>query len=214
MIKAITTFFLSLSLLFSPGPKNALPSPTPEVKEIVYPQILEKPIVSVKGWKKFKQINGWSIMYPPDWRLSGTHASGTNEKDLASNPNTFVDFFPKKNYLDNEGWVMIDCGGDGTTSVDMHLKSWDSLSLPRDTIKERIMFKGYEADKIIWRNIYENGKKSTWDEDIYIPLQDKKISCGIGFNTTSEGTPKTYDHIEDYKNYEIYQQMLRTFKFE
>jgi hypothetical protein len=178
----------------------------------VYPEITERKLFETSKWKTFKNISGWSIKYPPEWHVSGCCYKTVQE--LGDDPDAFVGFYPPPE--SDEGWLMVTNISDKPENIEL----WDwfeniSSSGPPSVKNERVVFNGTQAFKKIWRscsNICNLSPQSeyygSWHEDVYV-VYDNTEAFELGFNTNN-----VYKNIIDYKNYEIYQQMLSTFQFD
>jgi hypothetical protein len=152
---------------------------------------------TASGWKTFSNRAGWSIDYPPDWRVS----SCKNCSDPAD-PNVFVDFFPPDS---DQGWLMIDHLMDKpkSMSVDGWFKKMEQMANPNPIIHEtKLTLDHVPALSVEYRNS-SNGGYETNVVYVISGLQTFSIS----FTANKPGV-----RLESLRNYPIFRQMLSTFK--
>ena len=150
------------------------------------------------GWKVFSSRAGWSLHYPPDWRIGSCH----NCPDPTA-PNVFVDFFPPGE-TNSDGWVMVDRLADRPSG--MSVKGWftrlkQTANLNPRLKEQRINLNGLPALKVRYRNPHAGGQET---ESVYVVAGSRTFQ--INFGGDLPGRP-----LEDLGNYRIYRRMLGTF---
>jgi hypothetical protein len=141
------------------------------------------------GWLTFTNRAGWSIQYSPSWQIG----SCNNCTDPTA-PNVFVSFFDP---LTN-GMVMIQRLRDKPVnqSVDLWLNEVKQIAVANPRISEQwISLDGKRALKVITRN-----PDSTESENVYAAVGSKTFFL--------QAAP-----AGNARFYQVYKQMLATFKF-
>jgi len=161
-------------------------------------------LVCVRGygdtskWKIFSNRAGWTIKYPPDWKIASCHSCS----DPAA-PHVFVDFFPPRDVV--SGWVMISPLEDKPSSTT--LDAWFNDIKQRanrnpEISEERLTLGELPALKVRYRNPSNGGREM---EDVY-------VVSGLQTFSISFGGEKPGLALSEYRNYPIYLEMLGTFK--
>ncbi len=212
-ITVILSLFLILLALFilfglkTQKNKQSNLTTNSENKIAKYPIVVQKEDITI--WKTFKNNYGWSIKYPPDWHIGGSHYQTL--EDLIESSGGFWSFYPPDDTLWQEGWLMVSRLIDKPR--DQSLESWykkvsSEAVIPPKTMGENIIFNGQPAYRTAWRACSGNICEGSWQEDVYV-VYDNVKTFQIGFNTDN-----LHESLEKYKNYWIYQQMLAIFKFD
>jgi hypothetical protein len=141
----------------------------------------------VSRWKTFSNRAGWSIKYPPNWKVYSCHSCPD-----PTDPNVFVAFDNPK----TEEIVMIQHFKDKPS--DQSIERWlDHIKMATNLNpkvgEEWVTLGGARSLKVVTSN-----HDSTECENFYVVHGSKTFAVQI-----DRGTP----------SYQLYQQMLSTFKF-
>jgi hypothetical protein len=149
-------------------------------------------------WKLFSNQAGWTIKYPPDWKIASCHACPD-----PTEPDVFVNFFPPRDT--SSGWVMITPLEDKppSTTLDAWLNDIKQRANPNPEIsEERLTLGDLPALKVRYRNPSDGGREV---EDVY-------VVSGLQTFSISFGGQKPGRALEKYGNYTIYVEMVGTFR--
>lgn len=149
-------------------------------------------------WKVFSNRAGWSIKYPADWKIASCHSCSD-----PTDPDVYVDFFPPGN--SDSGWVMISHLGNKPPNAT--LDAWFSDIKQRANqnpriSEERLTLGDLPALKVRYRNPSGGGREM---EHVYVVSGSQTFS--ISFGGEKPGLA-----IEQYENYPIYLEMVKSFK--
>ncbi|MBI4363424.1 MAG: hypothetical protein HY545_01090 [Candidatus Doudnabacteria bacterium] len=146
------------------------------------------------GWTVFTNRAGWSISYPPGWRISSCRSC----PDPAE-AGVFVNFFPSGNY--NDGWVIVQQLNrpSARTIDDSLLQLSNEVNLNPKLRQQRILLNGHRALLSLAQNPF--GKSES--ETVYVVAGPQTFSISfVAFRGSALTQP----------NYHTYRQMLRTFR--
>jgi len=156
-------------------------------------EALKKPV-----WKVFSNRAGWSVKYPADWKIASCHSCSD-----PTAPDVYVDFFPPE--TSDSGWVMISHLGNKPPNAT--LDAWFSDIKQRANqnpriSEERLTLGDLPALKVRYRNPSGGGREM---EHVYVVSGSQTFS--ISFGGEKPGLA-----LEQYENYPIYLEMVKSFK--
>lgn len=145
-------------------------------------------------WKTFSNRGGWSVQYPPDWKISSCRSCSD-----PTAPDVFVDFLPPGN--GDSGWVMIEHLQDkpANENVDRWLAYVEkSADLNPILHEERFTLRGLPALRVRYRN-------PSLDETEAVYISSDAQTYSIEYQ---DGDHKT---LESSPNYQTYRRMTKSF---
>ncbi len=158
-------------------------------------------LAQTEKWKSFSNRAGWSISYPPDWKIDACK-SCPDPKD----PDAYVDFVPPTEKDSEQGWLKVERLGGRPPGMSMDewfadIKQQENL-IPEDDKDLRISLNGLVALKAR----YHNPKDGNNEIEVVYVLHGLQ-SFSLEFAAT-----KPNPSVESLKNYPIYERMLASFK--
>jgi hypothetical protein len=152
-------------------------------------------------WKSFSNRAGWSISYPPDWRIDECK-SCPDPKD----PDSYVDFVPPAEKDSEQGWLKVERLGGRPPGMSMDdwfedIKHLENLT-PEDDKEMRITLNGLSAQKVRYHN----------PNDANNELEVVYVLHGLQTFSLTFAATKPNPSVESLKDYPVYQRMLASFK--
>lgn len=149
-------------------------------------------------WRVFTNRAGWSIKYPVSWKIASCHSCSD-----PTAPNVFVDFFPPEH--SDHDWVMVEPLKDKPTGVSV--EAWftevkRTANLNPQISEQRLKLGHLPALKVRYRNPSGGGREM---EEVYVVSGSQTFS--ISFDGEKPGLA-----MEQHENYQIYLEMVASFK--
>jgi len=154
-----------------------------------------------ENWKSFSNRAGWSIKYPPDWRIDICKSCPDPK-----NPDAYVNFVPPAERDSEQGWLKVERLGGRPPGMSMDdwfadIKQSENL-IPEEDKDLRITLNDLAALKVR----YHNPKDANNEIEVVYVLHALQT-----FSLTFSGT-KPNPSVESLKNYPVYERMLASFK--
>jgi hypothetical protein len=191
--------FLTLIWLYAlmayPRGSTLLPAAVPASQS----NTIMRDVSQIEEWKTFHNRAGWSINYPPDWRISSCHnCSDPTAADV------FVSLFPPHENAYNDGTVMIEHLQDKPPTANTN--DWlanvkRTANLNPIISEEMLSLNGYPALKVRYRTA-----PGAEMQEVYV------VSGSSTFSITFNGSKPGAVTLENFDSYPIYLQMVGTFK--
>jgi hypothetical protein len=152
-------------------------------------------------WKSFSNRAGWTISYPPDWRID-ICKSCPDPRD----PEASVNFVPPAEKDTEQGWLKVERLGGRPPGMSIDdwfadIKQSESL-IPEEDKDLRITLNDLPALKVRFHN-----PKDANNEIEVVYVLNALQTYSLTFSAT-----KPNPSVESLKNYPVYQRMLASFK--